>query len=66
MAVKKEKTIYCPKCKRRVATYDGRSSNNVIVNCKNCKKRVVYYFETDETVLKEIPIREQGSGKRFY
>lgn len=61
-----KKTIYCPQCQRRVASYDGRSSNNVIVNCRNCKKRVVYYFETGETIIKPIPIREQGSGKRFY
>ena len=60
------KTIYCPKCNRRVAEYDGKASNNVVVNCKKCSKRIVYYFETGETIAKPIPIREQGSGKRFY
>lgn len=61
-----KKTIYCPKCNRRVAEYDGRSSSNVIVNCKNCKKRIVYHVDNGETEIKPIPPRESASGMVFY
>ena len=39
------KTIYCPKCGRKVAIWDGRSTNNISVKCKKCNKLVVYDVE---------------------
>lgn len=60
------KTIYCPSCGRRVATYDGRSTMNVVAKCKKCQKRIVYYADTGETELKSIPQRATGSGMTFY
>ena len=60
------RTIYCPKCGRKVATWDGRSSINVATNCKLCKKRVVFYVDTMKTELKDIPIRAGSSGKVLY
>lgn len=48
------KTIYCPRCGRKVATWDGRSSMNISVNCKKCRKRVVYHVDTGTTELKKI------------
>lgn len=57
--------IYCPICGRRVATYDGKSSSNVIVNCRKCKKRVVYYIDTGKTVVKNIPQRATSSGLSY-
>lgn len=33
------KTIYCPRCGRKVATWDGRSSMNISVNCKKMQKK---------------------------
>lgn len=60
------KTIYCPKCNRKVATYDSRSKSNVIVNCKKCRKRVVYHVENGEIEIKPIPPRNCSSGMTFY
>ena len=60
------KTIYCPKCGRKVATWDGRSKNNVSAKCSKCRKLVVYDVENEKTIIKEIPKRTTSSGMRFY
>ena len=60
------KTIYCPKCGRKVATWDSRSTNNISVTCKKCNKLVVYNIENEKTEIKEIPKRTTSSGMRFY
>ena len=60
------KTIYCPKCGRKVATWDGRSTINISVKCKKCNKLVVYDVENENVEIKEIPQRATSSGKRFY
>ena len=59
------KTIYCPRCGRKVATWDGRSSMNISVNCKKCRKRVVYNVDTGTTELKKILQRTTSSGMTF-
>lgn len=61
----KPKTIYCPKCGRKAATWDGRSTIPVIGRCKKCQKRVIYYPDNDETVIKDIPERNCSSGMTF-
>lgn len=61
----KEKTIYCPKCGRKVGTYDGRSTINKICRCKKCNKRIVYHVDTGETEIKNIPKRNCSSGMTF-
>ena len=60
------KTIYCPKCERKVATWDGRSTINISVKCKKCNKLVVYDVENENVEIKEIPQRATSSGMRFY
>lgn len=60
------KTIYCPKCGRKVATWDGRSTININVKCKKCRKRIIYYPAKDIVEMKDIPERETSSGMRFY
>ena len=60
------KIIYCPRCNRRVAQWDGRSSINVIANCRKCNKRIVYHVDTMETEVKDIPPRVSSSGMTFY
>lgn len=60
------KTIYCPICGRKVAAWDGRSTNNISVKCKKCNKLVVYDVENEKTQIKEIPQRITSSGMRFY
>ena len=60
------KTIYCPICGRKVAAWDGRSTNNISVKCKKCNKLVVYDVENEKAEAKEIPQRTTSSGMRFY
>ena len=60
------KTIYCHKCGRKVATWDGRSTINISVKCKKCNKLVVYDIENEKVKIKEIPQRTTSSGMRFY
>lgn len=59
------KTIYCPRCGRKVTTWDGRSTINIVSNCKKCRKRVVYHVDTEKTEIKDIPPRNTSSGMRF-
>ena len=61
-----QKTIYCPKCGRKVATWDGWSTINILVKCKKCNKLVVYDVESKEVKIKAIPQRTTSSGMRFY
>ena len=60
------KTIYCPRCGRKVTTLNGRSANNISVKCKKCNKLVVYDVKNEKSEIKEIPQRTTSSGMRFY
>lgn len=60
------KIIYCPKCGRKVATWDGRSKINIVVNCRNCYKRIVYNVDSGETAIKNIDKRNTSSGMTIY
>lgn len=60
------KTIYCPKCGRKVATWDRKSTNNIQVKCNKCKKLVIYEIDSEKTIIKDLPQRNQSSGMRFY
>ena len=62
----RQKIIYCPGCNRKVGTWDGRSTMNVIANCRKCNKRVVYRIETGKMEIKPIPPRNCSSGMIFY
>lgn len=64
--MKKPKTIYCPQCGRAIIHYDGRSTINLIANCKKCRKRIVYHVDSGETEVKPIPDRNCSSGMTFY
>lgn len=66
--MKERKTIYCPKCGHKVANYDGKSSLNIEVMCRNekCRSFVVYDVENDETRVAKEPLRTTGSGLRYY
>ena len=61
-----QKTIYCPKCGRKVGIWDGRSTINISVRCKKCDKLVVHDVENEKTIIKEIPKRTTSSGMMFY
>lgn len=60
------KTIYCPTCNRKVATYDGRSTTEIDVACRKCEKLVVYDPMCNVTKVKALPERTTASGCRFY
>ena len=60
------KTIYCPRCGRKVTTLDCRSANNISVKCKKCNKLVVYDVKNEKAEIKKIPQRTTSSGMRFY
>lgn len=62
----KSKTIYCPICRRKVATYDGRATINKIAKCKKCDLQVVYDVASDETTVKPLPKRGSSSGAVLY
>lgn len=61
-----EKTIYCPKCKRKVFSYDGRGSINIRGKCKKCKRLVLYSIEADEVTMHDLPKRTCSSGVTIY
>ncbi len=60
-----EKIVYCPKCGRRVAHWDGRTMTPIAGYCRNCWKKVVYYPDNDETVVRKIPERNTSSGVTY-
>lgn len=59
------KIIYCPKCNRRVAQWNGKSTIDIVCKCKKCNKRVVYRVGSGITEIKPLPIRTQSSGMNF-
>ena len=60
------KKIYCPMCKRQVASHDGKSAANIEVKCIKCKKLVVFRPKNNSVEIRELPKRLTASGKRFY
>lgn len=63
---KNHEIIYCPKCGRKVAKWDKKSTIPIHVNCDKCQKRVVFNPETGEVKIKDIPERIFSSGVRYY
>ena len=61
-----ERRIYCPICKRKVFSWDGKIKQALDAKCKNCNKLVVFYPSTNETVIKPLPKANSASGKRLY
>lgn len=64
--MREPKTIYCPRCGRKIMSYDGKTHMNLSKKCNKCNKLVVYNTEKDEITLKKVPGRDQASGMRFY
>lgn len=59
------RAIICPRCLRKVGTYDGRSTVNHICRCRNCNKQIVYHVDSGEVEVKDIPKRNCSSGMTF-
>lgn len=60
------KTIYCPKCGRKVATYDGRQTINPIGKCKKCNKLVEYNIMSRKTFFRKNIEMTSSAGKTFF
>lgn len=60
------KIIYCPECSRKLGSCDSKTTIPKIIDCKECKKRVIYYPSNKKTEIKPIPERITSSGKTFY
>lgn len=59
------KPIYCPQCKRRVANRTNIQKINVVANCMNCNKKVIYDVSSKTTRIVETNLRSSSSGLRF-
>lgn len=60
------KDIKCPKCNKKVMTYDDKGTMVMKCRCKSCGKIVSYYPLTQEIKIGQTPERDNSSGKRFY
>lgn len=59
-------TIYCPDCGRKVMTHDGKGTIPITHTCKNCKKVVTYFPESNKVKSQKKLHFESSSGKRVY
>ena len=59
-------TIYCPFCKTKVGTHDGRTKTNVLCPCSKCRKLVIFDVEKMEAYIDSMPERASSSGKRYF
>ena len=59
------KTIYCPQCGRKLFEYNGKVKIPIDTGCKKCKKRIIYFPETDEIKITKIP-QGSSSGTRVW
>ena len=59
------KTIYCPRCGRKVGIWDGKSTMDIHFRCKKCKKQVVYHSCNGVLEMKKLPQRNTSSGMSF-
>lgn len=57
--------IYCPRCKKVVAHWDGKSKSNVVVKCPDCRKQIIYHIDTGITQRIDAPARRCSSGVSF-
>lgn len=60
------KSLYCPRCGKRVCGISPRCTIDFIAKCKNCGQGVKYIVCTDSVMLVKIPERQTSSGVRFY
>lgn len=58
----KPKEILCPTCNKKVGTWDGRSTIDYVVQCRQCRKCVIYHIENGEIEIKPLSKRATSSG----
>lgn len=59
------KTIYCPKCNRKVGIYDGKSMIDKEYGCHKCKKMVILRTEDMTIETAPWPKRTSASGMTY-
>lgn len=60
------RNIYCPLCRRKVGSHDGKSTIVKEVDCRKCNRRIVFDPMNDgKIVVKKIPPRNSSSGVTF-
>lgn len=64
--MEKMKSIYCPRCKRKVMKVRVNSTMDMFAKCKKCKVRVSYCPTDGTVVVTKIPERNTSSGMMFY
>lgn len=64
--IRRDVAIYCPKCKRKVMTHDGKGKIPLRVGCKNCKKVVCYNPKTKEVTITSVPERHNSNQTRLW
>lgn len=58
--------ILCPKCNRKVGSWDGKATVMLKFRCKHCGKAVVFDPETKNTKIRPEDGRTTSSGAFFY
>jgi len=58
--------INCPLCKKKVMTWDEKSTIPRKVKCRTCEKLVVFDPQTRETKTEKVSERYTSSGMKFY
>lgn len=58
--------INCPKCKRKVMTWDEKCSIPLKTKCDKCKKLIAFDPATKKITAEEVPERYTSSGMKFY
>ena len=61
------KIIFCPKCNKRLGTYDGKETDMKFYqfHCANCNIRILYDLEKEEMEIKPSPYKITAFGKEF-
>lgn len=58
--------IMCPLCKRKVATWDGRTTTPTVTTCERCYKRIVFNPISKKIEAKKVPPRNTSSGLTMW
>lgn len=61
-----KRTIFCPECAAEIYNYDGYTTSEVVVRCKNCRRFVKYKPLGNVTIVVDKPDVKSASGARFW
>lgn len=61
-----KQTIYCPLCKRKVMTWDGKTKTPISCACRKCNRLVTFNPIDGKRKTSAIPQRTTASGMRIW